>query len=54
MTPFFFLCRGKCLTNHSRSAQDALKELEELKKIVPREALVYFLIGKVSFVQLCV
>lgn len=28
--------------------QKALQELEELKKIVPREALVYFLMGKVS------
>ncbi|EDO43788.1 predicted protein, partial [Nematostella vectensis] len=27
--------------------QEALHELEDLKKIVPREALVYFLIGKV-------
>ncbi|XP_014674932.1 PREDICTED: cell division cycle protein 27 homolog [Priapulus caudatus] len=27
--------------------QDALKELEELKEIVPKESLVYFLIGKV-------
>lgn len=29
--------------------QEALEELEELKKIVPREALVYFLISKVSY-----
>lgn len=27
--------------------QEALKELEELKQIVPKESLVYFLIGKV-------
>lgn len=27
--------------------QEALAELEELKEIVPRESLVYFLIGKV-------
>ena len=28
--------------------QEALAELEELKQIVPKESLVYFLIGKVS------
>lgn len=28
--------------------QAALQELEELKQIVPKESLVYFLIGKVS------
>ena len=28
--------------------QEALIELEELKEIVPKESLVYFLIGKVS------
>ena len=28
--------------------QEALQELEELKQIVPKESLVYFLIGKVS------
>ena len=28
--------------------QEALKELEELKEIVPKESLVYFLIGKVQ------
>lgn len=27
--------------------QEALQELEELKQIVPKESLVYFLIGKV-------
>ena len=27
--------------------RDALRELEELKDIVPKESLVYFLIGKV-------
>eukprot|EP00061_Rhincodon_typus_P012818 g38790.t1 len=30
-----------------RSKQAALQELEELKQIVPKESLVYFLIGKV-------
>lgn len=29
------------------SSQAALQELEELKQIVPKESLVYFLIGKV-------
>lgn len=29
------------------SLQAALQELEELKQIVPKESLVYFLIGKV-------
>lgn len=28
---------------------EALKDLDELKEIVPKESLVYFLIGKVSF-----
>ena len=28
--------------------QDALTELEELRRIVPKEALVYFLMGKVN------
>jgi len=28
--------------------QEALQELEELKEIVPKESLVYFLIAKVS------
>lgn len=28
--------------------EEALKDLEELKEIVPKESLVYFLIGKVS------
>ncbi len=28
--------------------QEALQELEELKQIVPKESLVYFLIGKVN------
>lgn len=28
--------------------QEALQELEELKQIVPKESLVYFLIGKVD------
>ena len=27
---------------------EALKELEELKELVPRESLVYFLMGKVN------
>lgn len=30
------------------SLQAALQELEELKQIVPKESLVYFLIGKVT------
>lgn len=30
------------------SFQYALQELEELKQIVPKESLVYFLIGKVK------
>ncbi len=32
----------------SLSTQEALRELEELKEIVPKESLVYFVIGKVS------
>lgn len=31
---------------------DALKELEELKEIVPKESLVYYLTGKVRFLCL--
>ena len=31
----------------SERHQEALEELDELKDIVPRESLVYFLIGKV-------
>ena len=31
--------------------KDALKELLELKQIVPKESLVYFLIGKVKFLM---
>jgi len=30
--------------------QAALQELEELKQIVPKESLVYFLIGKVTII----
>lgn len=33
------------------SLQAALQELEELKQIVPKESLVYFLIGKVSWIS---
>lgn len=33
--------------------QSALQELEELKQIVPKESLVYFLIGKVGEISLC-
>lgn len=33
--------------------QSALQELEELKQIVPKESLVYFLIGKVGETSLC-
>lgn len=33
--------------------QEALKELEELKEIVPKESLVYFLIGKVLSLISC-
>ena len=28
--------------------QEALQELEELKQIIPKESLVYFIMGKVS------
>ena len=28
--------------------QDALRELEELKQIIPKESLVYFIMGKVG------
>ena len=31
--------------------QEALKELGELKELVPKESIVYFLIGKVSSLQ---
>lgn len=31
--------------------QAALQELEELKQIVPKESLVYFLIGKVTNIR---
>lgn len=31
--------------------QAALKDLEELKEIVPKESLVYFLIGKVCIIN---
>lgn len=31
--------------------QAALQELEELKQIVPKESLVYFLIGKVRNIR---
>lgn len=30
--------------------QDALSELEELREIIPKESLVYFLFGKVRFI----
>lgn len=35
------------------SLQAALQELEELKQIVPKESLVYFLIGKVTSPSVC-
>jgi len=31
--------------------QEALQELQELKNIVPKESLVYFLMAKVSFIS---
>lgn len=36
------------------SLQAALQELEELKQIVPKESLVYFLIGKVLLQLSCI
>lgn len=39
--------RAKIYFNIGRHAE-ALKELEQLKQIVPKESLVYYLIGKVS------
>lgn len=41
------LCRILLLLSFLSFFQSALQELEELKQIVPKESLVYFLIGKV-------
>ena len=40
-----------CLSVSDLSVQAALQELEELKQIVPKESLVYFLIGKVTVIS---
>ena len=34
--------------------EEALKELDELKVIVPKESLVYFLLGKVRIATVCI
>lgn len=46
-----FIVSGSCFSTSClrlSPLQEALTELEELRRIVPKEALVYFLMGKVT------
>ena len=46
----FFIRAGLLL--HLERYQEALTELEELRQIAPKESLVYYLLSKVSFIEL--